>query len=127
VEEFLQSTDEGQQPVEQLIANRRAKLDALYELGQDPYPRRFRVEESVSQVRARYEEKTAEELEAEKPEVRIAGRLRAVRGHGKVSFADVSDRAGQLQLYLRKNDLDETSWLISSASRGRFSVLEPVS
>jgi lysyl-tRNA synthetase class 2 len=111
-EEFLQSTDEGQQPVEQLIANRRAKLDALYELGQDPYPRRFRVEESVSQVRARYEEKTAEELEAEKPEVRIAGRLRAVRGHGKVSFADVSDRAGQLQLYLRKNDLDETSWLI---------------
>jgi len=108
----LQSTDEGQQPVEQLIANRRAKLEALYELGQDPYPRRFRVEESVSQVRARYEEKTAEELETEKPEVRIAGRLRAVRGHGKVSFADVSDGAGQLQLYLRKNDLDETSWLI---------------
>jgi len=35
----LQSTDEVQQPVEQLIANRRAKLDALYELGQDPYPR----------------------------------------------------------------------------------------
>jgi len=109
---ILQTTDEGQQPVEQLIANRRAKLDALYELGQDPYPRRYRVEKSVSQVRARYEEKTAEELETEKPEVRIAGRLRAVRGHGKVSFADVSDGAAQLQLYLRKDDLDETSWLV---------------
>ena len=108
----MQSTDEGQQPVEQLIANRRAKLDALYELGQDPYPRRYRVEESVSQVRARYEEKTAEELETEKPEVRIAGRLRAVRGHGKVSFADVSDGVGQLQLYLRRDDLDETSWSV---------------
>ena len=87
----MQRTDEGQQPVEQLIANRRAKLDALYELGQDPYPRRYRVEASVSQVRTRYEDMTAEALEAEKPEVRIAGRLRAVRGHGKVSFADVSD------------------------------------
>jgi lysyl-tRNA synthetase class 2 len=109
---ILQSTDEGQQPVEQLIANRRAKLDALYELGQDPYPRRYRVEKSVSQVRAQHEEKTAEELEAEKPEVRIAGRLRAVRGHGKVSFADVSDGVAQLQIYLRRNDLDETSWSV---------------
>ncbi len=109
---ILQSTDEGQQPVEQLIANRRAKLDALYELGQDPYPRRYRVEESVSQVRTRYEDMTAEALETEKPEVRIAGRLRAVRGHGKVSFADVSDGVAQLQIYLRKNDLDETSWSV---------------
>jgi len=108
----LESREEGQQPVEQLIANRRAKLDALIELGQDPYPRRFRVEDSVSAVRARYEEKTAEELEAEKPGVRLAGRLLAVRGHGKVSFADLSDGGSQLQLYLRKNDLDETSWSV---------------
>ena len=108
----MESREEGQQPVEQLIANRRAKLDALIELGQDPYPRRFRVEDSVSAVRARYEEKTAEELEAEKPGVRLAGRLLAVRGHGKVSFADLSDGGSQLQLYLRKNDLDETSWSV---------------
>jgi len=108
----LESRDEGQQPVEQLIANRRAKLDALIELGQDPFPRRYRVEDSVSAIRARYEDKTAEELEAEKPGVRLAGRLLAVRGHGKVSFADLSDGGSQLQLYLRKNDLEETSWLV---------------
>jgi lysyl-tRNA synthetase class 2 len=108
----LESRDEGQQPVEQLIANRRAKLDALIELGQDPYPRRFRVESSVSEIRARLEEKSAEELEAEKPVVRLAGRLIAVRGHGKVSFADLSDGGSQLQLYLRKNDLDESSWSV---------------
>jgi lysyl-tRNA synthetase class 2 len=108
----LESRDEGQQPVEQLIANRRAKLDALVELGQDPFPRRYRVESAVSEIRARFEEKTTEDLEAEKPAVRIAGRLRAVRGHGKVSFADLSDGSSQLQLYLRKNDLDEVSWSV---------------
>jgi lysyl-tRNA synthetase class 2 len=108
----LESRDEGQQPVEQLIANRRAKLDALIELGQDPFPRRYRVESSVSEIRTRYEEMSAEELEAAKPSVRLGGRLRAIRGHGKVSFADLSDGASQLQLYLRKNDIDETSWAV---------------
>jgi len=108
----LESRDEGQQPVEQLIANRRAKLDALVELGQDPFPRRFRVESSVSEIRSQYEGMSTEELEAATPSVRIGGRLRAIRGHGKVSFADLSDGASQLQLYLRKNDLDETSWAV---------------
>jgi lysyl-tRNA synthetase class 2 len=108
----LESRDEGQQPVEQLIANRRAKLDALIELGQDPFPRRYRVEKSVTEIRSRFEEMSTEELEAEKPSVRIAGRLNAIRGHGKVSFADLSDGGSQLQLYLRKNDLDEISWLV---------------
>jgi lysyl-tRNA synthetase class 2 len=108
----LETKDEAQQPVEQLIANRRAKLDALLELGQDPYPRRYRVDESVSEARARLEEKTAEELEAEAPQVRLGGRLRAVRGHGKVSFADISDGASQIQIYLKKNDVDEMSWSI---------------
>ena len=101
-----------QQPIEQLLANRRAKLDAIRDLGIDPYPRRFRVEESVRAVRERFDGATAEELEALKPEVKLAGRLRAVRGHGKVSFADISDGACQLQLYLRKNDLDEMSWQV---------------
>jgi len=108
----LETKDEAQQPVEQLIANRRTKLDALLELGQDPYPRRYRVDESVSTARSRFEDKTAEELETEAPQVRLGGRLRAVRGHGKVSFADISDGASQIQIYLKKNDLDEMSWSV---------------
>ena len=110
----METKDESQQPVEQLTANRRAKLDALREMGQDPYPRRFRVELSVSEARSRYEELSAEELEKDPPVVRLAGRLRAVRGHGKVSFADLSDGAGQIQLYLKKSDLDELSWQVFS-------------
>ena len=101
-----------QQPIEQLIANRLAKLDEIRQLGVEPYPTRYRVEESVSAAKKRFSESTAEELAEAKPEVRLAGRLRAVRGHGKVSFADLSDGADQMQIYLRKNDLDETSWQI---------------
>ena len=101
-----------QQPIEQLIAHRLAKLDEIRQLGVEPYPTRYRVEESVSVAKKRFSESTAEELAEAKPEVRLAGRLRAVRGHGKVSFADLSDGADQLQIYLRKNDLDETSWQI---------------
>ena len=108
----MEEKDEGQQPVEQLIANRRAKLEALYELGKDPYPRRYRVEESISKARRRFDDLTAEELEEQQPKVRLAGRLLAVRGHGKVSFADLSDGAVQLQLYLRKNDLGEDDWRV---------------
>ena len=108
----METKDESQQPVEQLIANRRAKLDALREMGQDPYPRRFRVERSVSEARSLYEGLSAEELEKDPPVVRLGGRLRAVRGHGKVSFADLSDGVGQIQLYVKKNDLDESSWLV---------------
>jgi lysyl-tRNA synthetase class 2 len=105
-------SQESKQPLEQLIANRLAKLDELREIGQEPFPTRFRVEETVSAAKSRFESATADELEADRPEVRLAGRLRAVRGHGKVSFADLSDGADQLQLYLRKNDLDETSWSV---------------
>ncbi|MEE4270704.1 MAG: lysine--tRNA ligase [Thermoanaerobaculales bacterium] len=99
-----------QQPIGQLIANRLAKLDELRELGVDVYPTRYRVEESVGDAKRRFEASTAEELEEAKPTVRLAGRLRAVRGHGKVSFADLSDGVDQLQLFVRKNDLDEQAW-----------------
>ena len=102
--------ESSKQPIEQLIANRIAKLDELRELGLEPYPARFRVEESVRAAKRRFTDATAEQLGTEKPEVRLAGRLMAVRGHGKVSFVDLSDGAEQLQLYLRRDDLDETSW-----------------
>ncbi len=100
----------SKQPIEQLIANRMAKLDELRQLGLEPYPTRYRVEESVRAAKSRFAEVTAEDLAAEKPEVRLAGRLLAIRGHGKVSFVDLSDGAEQFQLYLRRDDLDETSW-----------------
>jgi len=99
-----------QQPIEQLMANRMAKLDGLKQLGCDPYPPRFRVEHSVSDIRQCYEQVPAEQLQLDTPAVRAAGRIRAMRGMGKVSFVDLSDGVAQVQLFLRRQDIDEATW-----------------
>ncbi len=104
------SHDDKQQPLETLLANRRAKLIGLREAGHEPYPNRFRVEQSITDVRRTFDPWDAERLDAERPRVRLAGRLRAVRGHGKVSFADLTDGAERIQLYVRRDQLGDGSW-----------------
>lgn len=106
------SDDPVQQPLEQLIANRRNKLDGLVELGIEVYPRRFRVPQSVSGLRKRFDETPAEELEQVERRVRLAGRLRAIRGHGKAAFADLSDGASKIQLHLKKDRLGDEAWKV---------------
>ncbi len=101
-----------QQPLEQLIATRTAKLESLRELGVDAYPGHFRVERSVSELRAAFADADAETLETGRPHVRLAGRVRAVRGHGKAAFVDVSDGGAQLQLHVRRDALDDTAWQV---------------
>jgi len=104
------SSDEGQQPIGQLIANRRAKLDGLRRAGVDPYPARFRPTVTVSEVQRRYGDSDAEALAEEKPSVRIAGRIVALRAHGKVVFADLSDGSAHVQLFIRRNALGDAGW-----------------
>lgn len=103
-------SDESQQPLGQLIANRMAKLETLRELGVEPYPPRFRVEQSLSGIVARWGAAVAEELENEKPTVRAVGRVRAIRGHGKAAFLDLNDGSTRLQVHVRKDRLTETDW-----------------
>lgn len=103
-------SDESQQPLGQLIANRMAKLETLRELGVEPYPPRFRVEQSLSGIVARWGAALAEELENEKPTVRAVGRVRAIRGHGKAAFLDLNDGSTRLQVHVRKDRLTETDW-----------------
>jgi len=119
------SEQETQQPIETLIAHRRAKLEQLEALGCDPYPPRFRVEQSVSGARQAFDQRSAEELDGEKPRVRLAGRLRAIRLHGKAAFADLSDGRSQIQLYLRRQQLGEDLWKVFEAlDLGDFAGVE---
>jgi len=99
-----------QQPIEQLIANRLGKLGALRELNVNPYPLRFRVAASISEVRTRLEGLSEDELGEASERVRIAGRVQAIRGHGKAAFVDVTDGAVKLQAHLRRDRLDDTAW-----------------
>jgi lysyl-tRNA synthetase class 2 len=101
---------ESQQPIEKLIGDRRAKLDALRERGIEPYPTRYRVGESVTGVRAAWDGSSTEDLESQAPRTRVAGRVRALRRQGKVVFADLSDGAAHIQLFLRKNTVGDDAW-----------------
>lgn len=119
------SEEQSQQPLDKLMADRMVKLEALRERGINPYPTRYRVQECISELRARHDDNSAEELEELKPHARLGGRLLAIRRQGKVIFADLSDGASKIQLFLRKNDLDEATWdLIKLLDLGDFLGVE---
>jgi lysyl-tRNA synthetase class 2 len=94
------------------IAQRKAKLEALVRLGVPAYPKRFDRTASISAVVAEHGGKTAEALEAERPEVRVAGRILGLRGFGKASFLALSDGERRLQAYVRKDSLPELDYKI---------------
>src|SRR3954470_14839920 len=88
-----------------LLAQRRAKLDRLRSDGIDPFPHAFAGVEAIADVRAAHEGLEAgAETEATH---RVAGRLAARRGQGKMAFLDVVDRSGRLQLQARVDVLGE--------------------
>ena len=107
--------------LETLRANRRGKLDELRRRGIDPYPPRFRVDGRVSEVVARFASHDAAALEQQPPAVRVAGRVTAVRGHGKATFLDLSDGDGRLQVYVRKDQVgDDAFALLDAVDLGDF-------
>ncbi len=81
---------------------RIAKLAKIREAGQLPFGHRYPVSHHAGEVAA-----AAEELIASEAEVTLAGRLLAIRGHGKTCFMDLRDHTGRIQLYLRKDVLGE--------------------
>ncbi len=91
------------------IANRRAKREALRALGIEAYPARAGVDAEPSAIHARYGTSSAEELEEAGVELRVPGRLRAVRDMGKTRFLDLHDGRAKLQLLVRPARLDERS------------------
>ena len=91
------------------IQNRREKRQRLAAAGIDPYPHRFEWDLEPCGVCRTYSEKTAEELEAAGIRLRVPGRVRAVRQHGKSTFVDVHDGKTKLQLLVRRDDLPEAA------------------
>ncbi|MGZ2205669.1 lysine--tRNA ligase [Staphylococcus argenteus] len=88
---------------------RRQKLQELYDLGIDPYGSKFNRSGLSSDLKEEWDKYSKEEL-AEKEEeshVSIAGRLMTKRGKGKAGFAHVQDLAGQIQIYVRKDQVGD--------------------
>ena len=92
--------------------DRREKLEALRELGIDVYPTRFDRTHTIGQALAEFSPRSGEELEEAAPKVRVAGRLVALRGHGKTAFAHLSDGASRLQVYIRKDTVESPGFEI---------------
>ncbi len=89
----------------QIRADRLAKVDALRAAGVDPYPPRAVDREPVAAIHARYPDLEAGFETGE--HARIAGRISGRRGHGKVTFLDLTDRSGRLQLHATLDVLGE--------------------
>lgn len=105
---------------DQMVA-RRQKMKALVDdLSIDPFGHRFDRDALAADLHEQYDEKTQEELETNPVEVIIAGRMVAKRGAGKVIFADVRDRSGEIQVYARRDDLGDNYPIIKRADLGDF-------
>ncbi|HEX5481337.1 MAG TPA: lysine--tRNA ligase [Terriglobia bacterium] len=91
----------------ELTLQRQKKLRAIADLGLEIYPRKFDFTHTLPQVVAEYSGRTAEELEAQKVAVRVAGRVMTIRPHGKAGFAHFAGGGKRLQIYVRRDAVGE--------------------
>ena len=93
-----------QENLSQLLQIRRDKLKQLQESGSDPFQiTRYEVDNDSANIKDSFDA-------LEGKEVSIAGRLMSKRGMGKVSFCDLQDKSGRIQLYARKDEMDEEEY-----------------
>ena len=85
-----------------VIATRREKLDKLRAAGQ-AFPNTFRRDTLAEHLHGMFGGRDAASLESETTEFRLAGRLMAKRGQGKVSFVEMQDSSGRIQLFVQMN------------------------
>ncbi|MEW6409033.1 MAG: lysine--tRNA ligase [Nitrospirota bacterium] len=107
--------------INELIEQRLKKLKALKDAGIDPYGSRFEVKHSSKGLLDQYNGHSHDDLEKERVEVVVAGRIVALRDFGKATFAHIQDGAGKMQIYLRKDMLgDERYGLLKKLDIGDF-------
>ena len=93
-----------QQELGELLQIRRDKLKALQDEGRDPFQiTKFDVTHHAQDIKDNFDA-------LEGTPVRVAGRLMSKRGMGKVSFCDIQDKTGRIQLYARKDEMDEDNY-----------------
>src|SRR5512135_1909419 len=91
----------------ELIQQRFKKLAEISASGVKPYAGRFEVTASANGLAEKYGQASKEDLEKERIEVTVAGRIIAMRSFGKACFSHVQDGSGRVQLYFQKNTLGE--------------------
>ncbi len=103
----------GDPELSRVEQDRRDTIRALRERGVEPYAYRYEVTHHADEAVAEFEAaESAEGLDdgGLGPEVRLGGRIVSLRSHGKVSFADLEDRTGRVQLFFRQNVMGEDAY-----------------
>lgn len=95
---------------------RRNKMQNLKDKGIDPFGSRFDRTDTSKSLKDKYLEKTKEELEEMHVNVKIAGRIMTKRRQGKIGFMHIQDRFGQIQIFLRFDNLGEEQYELFKVS-----------
>jgi len=100
-----------------LFQLRQEKLKEIEKLGQTVYPNRFPARQdekalSLPEVRAKWDKATGEELEANRKNVAVAGRIMAIRAQGKAGFATLQQEGQRLQIYVRLDAVGEQGFAL---------------
>ncbi len=111
----MTNKDESREGLRRLREDRLEKLNDLKGRGIDPYPTKFSREHMAGEVKESFDRG---ELDGS---VSLAGRVFAIRDHGKSSFLDIEDTSGRIQVYFKKDVLgDETYSVIGCLDIGDF-------
>jgi lysyl-tRNA synthetase class 2 len=95
---------------ESIYELRRQKLQQIEALGQPAYRNKYEFTHTVPQILSSYAEKTGEQLEASRINVRVAGRIMAIRLMGKAGFTHLQQGGQKLQIYVKKDAVGEKGW-----------------
>ena len=88
---------------ENIYELRRQKLKQIEALGQTAYRSKYEFTHTILQILADYSDKTAEQLESPRVNVRVAGRIMAIRLMGKAGFCHLQQDGKRLQIYVKKD------------------------
>lgn len=100
--------------IDELKKVRLSKLEALKKNGIDPYPGTIKRSEHIRQAR-----------DMEGKTVTLAGRIRGLRGHGKIMFADLVDESGKIQVVFKSDEISEKTFnLLQLADLGDFLAVQ---
>ncbi len=108
--------------IDEIIQERRKKLDAIKAAGIDPYPARVKRSFAIEHALTKFED-----LAASGEKMSLTGRLRSLRDQGKIIFADIEDESGQIQVVLKEDMLSDLAFWRSVLDMGDFiSVTGPL-
>ena len=96
---------------DQVVA-RRKKLAELQTLGHRRFPNGFQPRDTAAELASRHADTTGAVLDATPVPVVVAGRLMAVRDFGKAAFAQLQDRSGRIQIYVRRDEVGEQDFSV---------------